>query len=211
MLKTKTKAVVFDIGGVLIENPASDLLQYFADFFQLDQESFLAPYLEFFPLWEKGLISEKDFWIKILTKLDFSIEDDLCGGKLPLTQSLWYQGVIATFQPRAALLHVIAQLKQKGYHLALLSNTEEPTTWWFKNQGWEQLFHSRFYSCSIGMSKPSLDIYAQVERRLRMKPSKILFIDDKKENTDAARLRNWQTFTTTRENEIHLKLKELLQ
>lgn len=53
--------------------------------------------------------------------------------------------------------------------------------------GMHHLFDKVYYSYVLGMRKPDREIYEHVIRDSGIDPAETLFIDDLKENTDAAR------------------------
>ncbi len=84
-------------------------------------------------------------------------------------------------------------LLSKKYRLFLLSNTDAIHIEQFEKQSGET-FYSTFYRCfekvyfsfEFGMRKPDLEIYNHVIQTHDLIPANTLFVDDKKENTDAA-------------------------
>jgi FMN phosphatase YigB (HAD superfamily) len=89
-------------------------------------------------------------------------------------------------------LDFLEQLKPT-YRLFLLSNTDAIHIANFeKTFGID--FYNRFYNCfekvyfsfEMGLRKPQPEIYIQVLSENNLLPSETLFVDDKKENTDAA-------------------------
>lgn len=94
-------------------------------------------------------------------------------------------------------LHRLDFIKQvsKKYRCFLLSNTNEIHINWIKND-WGMELYNDFKSCfeqfylshEIGFRKPNNDIYEFVLQENKLNASETLFIDDTKENTDAAKL-----------------------
>ncbi|OUD36403.1 HAD family phosphatase [Flavobacterium sp. FPG59] len=84
-------------------------------------------------------------------------------------------------------------LLSKKYRLFLLSNTDAIHIEQFEKQSGEA-FCSTFYKCfekvyfsfDLGMRKPDLEIYKHLLDSHDLIPTNTLFVDDKKENTDAA-------------------------
>ncbi len=85
------------------------------------------------------------------------------------------------------------QMLSKKYRLFLLSNTDSIHIETFE-QKMGISFYSDFYQCfekvyfsfEIGIRKPDIEIYNYVLNKHELSPKRTLFIDDKKENTDAA-------------------------
>jgi len=62
MNTTTIKAVIFDWGGVLIDNPASALASYCSEALKVPPDNFAQVREAHYPPFLKGLISEKEFW-----------------------------------------------------------------------------------------------------------------------------------------------------
>jgi putative hydrolase of the HAD superfamily len=85
------------------------------------------------------------------------------------------------------------QLLSKKYRLFLLSNTDAIHVETFENNNGIS-FYSDFYQCfekvyfsfEIGLRKPDLDIFKHLINNHKLDPKRTLFVDDKKQNTDAA-------------------------
>lgn len=80
-----------------------------------------------------------------------------------------------------------------SYRLFLLSNTDAVHINTFENtvgmsfsRDFYQCFEKIYFSFEIGMRKPDAGIYQKVMSQNGLIPKKTLFVDDKKENTDAA-------------------------
>jgi putative hydrolase of the HAD superfamily len=86
------------------------------------------------------------------------------------------------------------QMLSKKYRLFLLSNTDSIHIETFEQKSGAS-FYSHFYQCfekvyfsfEIGMRKPNPEIYNYVLNKHDLSAKRTLFIDDKKENTDAAK------------------------
>lgn len=85
------------------------------------------------------------------------------------------------------------QMLSKKYRLFLLSNTDSIHIETFEHKT-GVTFYSDFYQCfekvyfsfEIGMRKPNSEIFKYIINNHELSPKRTLFIDDKKENTDAA-------------------------
>ncbi|MCL6460479.1 putative hydrolase of the HAD superfamily [Flavobacterium micromati] len=85
------------------------------------------------------------------------------------------------------------QLLSKKYRLFLLSNTDSIHIETFESNNGIS-FYSDFYQCfekvyfsfEIGLRKPDLDAFKHLINNHKLDPKRTLFVDDKKENTDAA-------------------------
>jgi glucose-1-phosphatase len=85
------------------------------------------------------------------------------------------------------------QLLSQKYQLFLLSNTDEIHISHFEHKSgmtfsgdFYQCFEKVYYSYEIGMRKPDEAIFNHLIQNHNLSAKRTLFVDDKKENTDAA-------------------------
>ena len=90
-------------------------------------------------------------------------------------------------------LDLILELRNKGYHTQLLSNTndlhwEEIKRLYFSTKGYtcEDLFDNVFVSHEVQLAKPDAEIYRHVLRQIGRPAAQCLFIDDALVNVEAA-------------------------
>ena len=104
-------------------------------------------------------------------------------GKLAEFQTAWNM-VIGKKKPGMAKL--VKQLK-KDYHVHLLSNTD-PMHWETacRLSPFLKEFEQTFLSYEMRLRKPDPAIYKQVLKTIVASPATVLFIDDTRENIDAA-------------------------
>ena len=95
----------------------------------------------------------------------------------------------------------LLQLKKAGYRLFLLSNTID--IHWdycvehlfpYQSYGVEDYFEHCFLSQRMHLAKPNVRIYEEVIRLANIHPDETLFIDDLKENCEAAEKLGIHTF-----------------
>ena len=132
---------------------------------------------------EKGLISEENFLL--------GIQQHLPGASINEISRAW-NAILLDFP--LYRLEFLQKLSKK-YRLFLLSNTDSIHIDTFEqNKGVS--FYSDFYQCfekvyfsfEIGLRKPDAAIFNCLIQKYELSPKHTLFIDDKKENTDAALL-----------------------
>lgn len=85
------------------------------------------------------------------------------------------------------------QMLSEKYRLFLLTNTDSIHIDRFEHKvgmtfsrDFYQCFEKVYYSYEMGMRKPDKNIFEYIVRKHDLSPKRTLFIDDKKENTDAA-------------------------
>jgi epoxide hydrolase-like predicted phosphatase len=172
----KIKAVIFDWGGVLIEDPAPGLVQYCAQILNVPKEKYEKAYRQLSKNFQKNLISENTFWEKISSELKVH---------KPKVSSLWTDAFKAAYVPRKEMFTLAAELKGKGYKTAVLSNTEIPTMQYFYQLRYD-MFDVTVFSCVEGTIKPERKIFEIALTKLDCIPEQSVFIDDNPEFVKAA-------------------------
>jgi putative hydrolase of the HAD superfamily len=163
------ESVIFDWGGVLIEDPRSGLLRYCAEAFGMSQEDYTPAHDAFLGEFNTGTIREHTFWRQISRKL---------GKPVPEVSSLWYEAFRSAYAPRPEVFSLVSSLHEKGYKTALLSNTELPAAKFFQEQKYE-MFDVLVFSCEEGIMKPQRKIYEIALQRLGSNAQRTVFTDDK--------------------------------
>lgn len=172
------KALIFDWGEVLIEDPAGRMLGYFSARLGVSAEDLNRAYAEFVTDFQKGLITEKMLWHGMADRLAI---------KEPVAQdSLWKEAFGHAYKPRPEMFLLLSELKHEGFRLGLLSNTEAPAVEYFHAQGC-QVFDQTVFSCLVGAVKPEPRIYEVALERLEVGPQEAIFIDDRKDFVEGAR------------------------
>ena len=170
------KSVIFDWGGVLIDDPAPGLMRYCAEALGVSKENYIEAHSKFAADFQKGLISEDTFWQRICSELNVPKLTD---------RSLWADAFKAAYVPREDMFSMAACLQENGYRTAVLSNTEAPAMRYF-HQLQYNMFDVLVFSCAEGTRKPEREIYELTLERLRSQPGQSVFIDDKPEYINGA-------------------------
>jgi epoxide hydrolase-like predicted phosphatase len=171
------KSVIFDWGGVLIDDPAPGLMQYCAKALKVSKENYIKAHSKFEADFQKGLISEDTFWEQICSELNVP---------KPNIPSLWAEAFEAACIPRNDMFSMAASLQEKGFKTAVLSNTELPAMQLFHRQQYD-MFDVLVFSCLEGAEKPEREIYEITLKKLGSQPEQSVFIDDKPEYINGAK------------------------
>jgi putative hydrolase of the HAD superfamily len=163
------KAVIFDWGGVLIDNPEPGLMRYCAAAFGMDEAVYVKAHRKYAADFQKGFITENEFWAGVCGELDVPV---------PEADSLWLDAFKAVYSPKKEMFTLASSLRKSGYKTALLSNAEVPTMNYFRRQGYD-MFDVAVFSCVEGSMKPEVQIYETVLKKLGTKAEETVFIDDK--------------------------------
>ena len=165
----KMEAVIFDWGGVLIDDPRPGLMRFCAKAFGVSEEQYITAHDKFLEEFQKGLVAEQMFWRKVCPELN---------RPEPAHPSLWGEAFRAAYRPRKEVFALVSKLHNNGYKTALLSNTEVPAMEFFYEQKYD-MFDVAVFSCMEGAAKPERKIYRTTLDRLGSKPAQTVFIDDR--------------------------------
>ncbi len=171
------RAIIFDWGGVLIDNPIDELLAYFAEALHVSPGDLATAYSHYQSSFYKGLISETEFTESLCRKLNTPLPD---------FNALWKTAVQTVFKEKQTVFDIIIRLRANGYKTALLSNTEVPTVDYYYEKHYDRYFDEAVFSCYENMAKPDPEIYLLTLNRLNVKATEALFNDDRIENIEGA-------------------------
>jgi len=177
-MKEEIKAVVFDWGGVLMEDPSAEMYTYFAKKLGVDREELRRAVRQndiFIQTDEEG---EAELWKKVCKELGCELPDN--------EDSLWHEAFEKVHLPYPKVRELAKSLRGR-YKTGLLSNTEKVGVKMIKKDGLEEDFDETVYSCEVGLVKPDERIYELMLKKLGVKPEEAVFIDDKEINIDGAR------------------------
>ena len=173
------KTIIFDFGDVFINLDKHGAMQNALDLFDLDElpEDLVA----INTLYEQGLISTSEF-------IKFYEENFPSLSKEDIVDA--WNFILKDF-PLNRLEFLKTLANESKYQLILLSNTNELHINWIKEhvsfyEEFKTCFHKFYLSHEINLRKPNSNIYEFVLNQNNLKAENCLFIDDTKENTDAA-------------------------
>jgi len=174
------KNIVFDFGDIFI-NLDKKLFAEELQKIHISQES--EEMLPILQQYEMGLVSTDKFLTFFEERLHVS-QDKL--------KRAW-NSILLDF-PKERLRFIQNLSESKKYRLFLLSNTNDlHISWIQQNWGMERYnafkicFEQFYLSHEINLRKPNNNIYEFVLTTNKLAPKETLFIDDTKENTDAAK------------------------
>jgi len=171
------KCVIFDWGGVLIDEPRPYFFRFWANKLAVPVAAYQKAHLPLLAEFETGRIDEKVFWSRLCSELNVAE---------PQNSSLWREAFEVEYRPREQMFSLAEKLHNNGYVVALLSNTEMPSVKFFREQNYD-MFDELIFSCEEGFAKPDRRIYQIALERLRIEPGEGLFIDDRDQNIEAAK------------------------
>ena len=184
------KAIVFDLGGVLIDLDFDRCVRAFREILGYERIT------EILDLWhqkgiygdmEAGLITADEFRAKVLRESR--------PGCVPSDVDNAMAGLLVGMDPEKVPL--LEELSRK-YALYGLSNNNEISVKRmhdiYEENGldWRRIFRKEFISSRMKMLKPSREIFDAAAAGIGLPPAEILFVDDSQTNVDGALAAGWQ-------------------
>ncbi len=173
------RAIIFDMGGVLVRNQVPEPRQRLADKYGLTPQA-LEELVFGNPVAAKASVGEatsSDLWeyIRAALKLD---EKEL----VAFTQAFW-----SSDRLDEELVDLIRSLRPR-YKTGLLSNAwdDARASLTTRYPHFLTIFDSSVFSAEVKMAKPDARIYHLIMQRLGVAPEETIFVDDFKENVEAA-------------------------
>jgi glucose-1-phosphatase len=170
VLDRKIRAVIFDIGRVLIRIDVNRATKRMASRLSLSAKELWSA-IEKDPRWkdwQEGRISARDWHLHIKQRF---------GGSATFEQFVetWNQ----VLDPEPILGKELFEKLSRKHRLALLSNTDPIHVTFMENRyEFFSYFPARVYSCAVGATKPSPIIYREALRACRVRAEEALYIDD---------------------------------
>ncbi|MDM8521085.1 HAD family phosphatase [Anaerolineales bacterium HSG6] len=179
-IKNKPKAVIFDVGGVLIRTHHRHGREKWAKKLNLSPSE-LESYIFNYESGKQAQLGQKSWlehwqWLAEhfkLTEIDAqTMEQDFFAGDY-LNQPL---------------VAYIERLKQAGYPLGILSNySDQARPLWTNTYPFIHYFDGVIISAEVGIAKPTPQIYHLAAKSLDINVSDAVFIDDFIENIEGAK------------------------
>lgn len=175
------KNVVFDLGRVVF---AQDPAKSTAEFKQFFSYVSLTPMPQFWTDYDMGVLSFEQVAEELAAYR--GVEPDFAREMITIAI-----GKQETIRPTEKL---IDELKAAGYKLYVLSNMSREFIDFLRKQKVYENFDGDVVSCEVGIVKPMPEIYGLLLERFDLDPAETIFIDDRKENVDAAAAKGIATF-----------------
>jgi HAD superfamily hydrolase (TIGR01509 family) len=179
MASRKLRAIVFDIGRVLIRIDVQRAMTGLAAGLSLSPEEIWSAIENDprWPDWQEGRMTPRDWHLHLSRRL---------GTTLGFEQFTEVWNRVLDPQPIQDLS--LFENLSKSYRLALLSNTDPIHVAHMEaNYDFFRFFPVRVYSCSVGASKPSPIVYLEALRGSKVQSGEAVYIDDISAYVEAAR------------------------
>jgi glucose-1-phosphatase len=179
MVPRKLRAVIFDIGRVLVGVDVSRAMTGLASGLSLSPAELWSAIEKDprWPDWQEGRMSPHDWHLHLTRRL---------GTTLTFEQfvAVWNLAL----DPKPLQDDTLLEKLSKTYRLTLLSNTDPIHVAHMEgNYSFFRFFPARIYSCTVGASKPSPLAYLEALRGCKVQSSEAVYIDDILPYVEAAR------------------------
>ena len=195
-------AILFDVGGVMLtngwdHNERAVVLKQF----DLDRAAFEARHEKPYDAWERDTISVYDYLNAAIFYEPRSFTPD------DFIEAMKAQSVPIP----ANAMPVLKEMAGGSKYLVGLLNNESRLLHEYRMEkfGLEPYLDVQLSSCYVGMRKPDADIYRRAIDIVGRPAGRILFIDDRAGNADAARAAGMQAIQFHDEEQLRVRLKEL--
>jgi putative hydrolase of the HAD superfamily len=209
----RVRAVVFDLGGVLIEGGPSEVVAF-------GDRTGLAP--EVWHELRRELFGNEGSWARLergelafdafVAELHRRIIE--AGGELSVADAAGFMGrptPMGSGAPmRPAMIDAVRELRSVARTALLTNNVAEWRDGWSRFFNDPELFDVVVDSSEVGTRKPEAPIYEATREKLGVRHEEILFIDDIGQNLKAARSLGWQTHLFTNERDTLALLRTVM-
>ena len=196
------KAIVFDIGNVLIDIDYEKTIRSFQTLATINFHSIVSYHkqIDIFNQFEKGKVSTAQFVSTLRQYLRPDVTD---------SQIITAWNTMLVHYPEQKI-RILQSLSEK-FQLYALSNINElhiaemnaNVNRLFGLQAFSDLFNKAYYSNEVGWRKPEPELYQLVLNEINVLPEQILFIDDKLENLIPTQQLGIQTHHLKHPNDLY--------
>ncbi len=189
------RAVLFDLGGVLLRTEFDAPRQYLAERLGLEYEELLHQVFES-PSARRaslGEITAEEHWAELARRWHRSPEE------IPFLSAQFFAGDVLDRE----LIAFIRSLRPQ-FKTGLISNAWSDLRAFIRKMRFEDAFDTIVISAEVGLVKPDARIYYLALEQLQVQPYEAIFIDDWEPNVAAAKeIGMWALQFTDRDRTLH--------
>ncbi len=171
------KAVIFDLGGVVIDWTNQITYDYIEEKYGIDSETAKKILEEKLPLVQEGKLGEKDWLKEFFVSAGMEPPEDY--------EKIWTEKFDES-KYNEGIMEIVKALKKNGYVVAALSNVEPSHAAWEEERGIRELFDTVVFSFEVKSRKPQPQIYKTTIDAIGLRPEECVYIDDLPENVKGA-------------------------
>ncbi len=178
-LSIPDRVVVFDYGEVISRAPSEADKAVVLSIADAPAEAFWQSYWRHREALDQGTVSIPEYWAAVAADLGTSWGPGT-------VHALWVADFRSWWSVEPGTLDVIARLSEGGTRLAILSNAGFDFSSPFRRSPMASFFERIFVSAEMDAVKPDPAIYSEVAAELGIPLERMIFVDNKSENTDSA-------------------------
>jgi putative hydrolase of the HAD superfamily len=201
-MSAKVDALVFDLGGVLIDVDFGRVMAHWADAAKVGKDRLAGQFGpdEAYCAHERGELSHTDYFASLRKSLSLDLSDEQ-----------FLSGWNAIFGDPVPGMEPIVRSLADRFPLYVFSNTNQVhrAHWEPRHRRLLALFREVICSCDIGLRKPDPHAFLFVARRVGVAPQRIAFFDDVEENVAGAREAGLRAFRFSSAEQVKKALAEL--
>lgn len=203
------KNVIFDLGGVIMTIDQNEAVRRFKELGLADAEKWLDPYTQtgFFGDVESGMITAEEFRVKLSEVIGRELTYDECKYGW-----LGYRKDVPAYK-----LKYLSDLRQRGYRLILLSNTNPFMMSWAQSPAFDgsgntldSYFDASYKSFELKVMKPAPAFFKAVIDNEHINPAETVFVDDGPRNIEAGKQLGFHCLCPANGADWRKELDELL-
>lgn len=173
------RVVVFDYGEVISRSPSADDQAELLRISGAEAGPFWASYWSHREPLDQGTVSVPEYWALVAADLGVT-------WRASTVHALWVADFRSWWSAESGTIDLIEELHVGGTRLAILSNAGFDFASGFRYSPMGAFFERVFVSAEMDAIKPDPAIYTEVAGELEIPLERMVFIDNKSENTDAA-------------------------
>ncbi len=181
-MKNNIKVIIFDLGGIIVSSKVGKIFSIVSDYIGIEYsqlDDFMGKYKSDLT---KGKISLIEVSSKIIKQ--FGLKN--LGAKDVVDKHLEiFQKIIENLNEK--VLSLVKKLRE-NYSVVCLVNAELDIVPLVKKRGIYDYFEHAYISTELKMEKPNKEIYSAVLNDLNCRAEEAIFIDDKEDNVNSARM-----------------------
>ena len=207
---SKIKNIVFDLGGVIITLDVAESIRRYKNIGLESIDKLLDPYYQSGSLLalEEGKITKEEFYneVRKLSK-QTNTDADIMNAMLGFVKE------VPVYK-----LELLEKLKDNGFNIYLLSNTNPVLMDWAFEQDFSggkkkisEYFDKMYMSYKVGHCKPHKEIYEFMMNDSKMLPGETLFIDDGERNIEMGKQLGFHTYLAKNGEDFSHIFSEVLE
>jgi len=169
------KNIVFDLGGVVVAHNEESFAEKLGEFFSFVFGPDMKCVPSFWYDYDLGLLSMDETAASVAEYRNCCVEE--------AKKNMLY--AISLQEEVEPTVHLIKELKERGYKLYVLSNMSKEYIEFLRKLPVFEYFDEQIVSCEVHLGKPNLKFYQHLLDHCNLNPDETIFIDDRKDNVEA--------------------------